>query len=55
MDTFSSLNNNGSTRVHTLHTKFSGHRFTGSVEEDFLNDFTIYRRGDHIGHVTWMV
>ena len=37
-----------------LHTKFRGNRSTGSGEEDFLTDFTMYGRGGHIGHVTQM-
>ena len=35
-----------------LHTKFRGNRPAGSGEEDFLWVFTIYGRGDHLGHVT---
>ena len=35
-----------------LHTKFQGHRPSGSGEEDFLRVFTIYGRGGHLGHVT---
>ena len=38
-----------------LHTNFQGHRAFGSGEEDFLRCFTIYRRGGHLGHVTWSV
>ena len=34
-----------------LHTKFHGNQPAGSGE-DFLWDFTIYGRGDHLGHVT---
>ena len=34
-----------------LHTKFRGNRPAGSGE-DFLRLFTIYGRGDHLGHVT---
>ena len=37
-----------------LHTKFRGNRPTGSGEEDFLVVFTIYGRGGHLGHVTWI-
>ena len=37
-----------------LHTKFRGNRPTSSGEEDFRRDFTIYGRGDHLGHVTQM-
>ena len=36
-----------------LHTKFQGHRLSGSGEEDFFNVFTIYGRRGHLGHVTW--
>ena len=36
-----------------LHTKFRGNRPTGSGE-DFLVFFTIYGRGGHLGHVTWI-
>ena len=32
-----------------LHTKFRENRPAGS-EEDFLRVFTIYGRGDHLGH-----
>ena len=35
-----------------LHTKFQGHRFIGSGEEDFFKVFTIYGHGGHVGHVT---
>ena len=35
-----------------LHTMFCGNRPAGSREEDFLGVFTIYGRGDHLGHVT---
>ena len=37
-----------------LHTKFCGNRPTGSGEEDFLQVLTIYGRGGHLGHVTWI-
>ena len=37
-----------------LHAKFRGNRPTGSGEEDFLRVFTIYGRGGHLGHVTWI-
>ena len=37
-----------------LHTKFCGNRPTGSGKEDFLVVFTIYGRGGHLGHVTWI-
>ena len=33
-----------------LHTKFHENRRAGSGEEDF----TIYGRGGHLGHVTWI-
>ena len=36
-----------------LHTKFRGNRPAGSGE-DFLVVFTIYGRGGHLGHVTWI-
>ena len=36
-----------------LHTKFCGNRPAGSGE-DFRMVFTIYGRGDHLGHVTQM-
>ena len=35
-----------------LHTKFHENRPAGSGEEDFLEVFTIYGRGGHLGHVT---
>ena len=35
-----------------LHTKFLGNQPAVSGEEDFLRVFTIYGRGDHLGHVT---
>ena len=37
-----------------LHTKFRGNRPTGSGKEDFGVAFTIYGRGGHLGHVTWI-
>ena len=37
-----------------LHIKFRENRPAGSGEEDFLRFFTIYGRGDHLGHVTQM-
>ena len=37
-----------------LYTKFRGNRPAGSGE-DFLNVFTIYRRGSHLGHVTSII
>ena len=37
------------------HTKFQGNRSFGSGEKKFLfKVFTIYGRGGHAGHVTWM-
>ena len=38
-----------------LHTKFQGHQFIGSGEEDFFKDFTIYGHGGHVGHVTQLI
>ena len=35
-----------------LHTKVQGNRPTGSREDGFLIDFTIYGHGSHICHVT---
>ena len=37
-----------------LHTKFRGNRPTGSGQENFRVVFTIYGRGGHLGHVTWI-
>ena len=37
-----------------LHTKFQGHRSTGSGEEDF-KVFTINGHGSHVGHVTQLI
>ena len=37
-----------------LHTKFRENRPVGSGE-DFLVVFTIYGRGGHLGHVTWIL
>ena len=38
-----------------LHVKFRGNRPTGSGQENFLVFFfTIYGRGGHLGHVTWI-
>ena len=34
------------------HTKFRENQPTGSREEDFIRDFTIYGHGGHLGHVT---
>ena len=38
--------------MQMLHTKFSENRPAGSGEDFFLMFFTIYVRGDHLGHVT---
>ena len=38
-----------------LHTKFRGNRPASSGEEDFRVVFTIYGRGGHLGHVTWIL
>ena len=38
-----------------LHTKFQGHQFIGSGEEDFFKVFTIYVHGGHLGHVTLLI
>ena len=38
-----------------LHAKFRGNRLAGSGEEDFLRVFTIYGRGGHTDHVTWII
>ena len=38
-----------------LHTKFQGHRSSGSGEEDFFKVFTIYGHGGHVGHVTQII
>ena len=37
------------------HTKFQGHRFIDSGEEDFLKVFTIYKHGGHVTHVTQLI
>ena len=37
-----------------LHTKFRENWPAGSGEEDFSVVFTIYGRGSHLGHVTWI-
>ena len=37
-----------------LHTKFHENRPAGSGEKDFWVVFTIYGRGGHLGHVTWI-
>ena len=37
-----------------LQAKFRENRPAGSGEEDFWRVFTIYGRGDHLGHVTQM-
>ena len=37
-----------------LHTKFRENRPAGSGEEGFLVVFTIYGRGGHLCHVTWI-
>ena len=36
------------------HAKFQDHRTFGSGE-DLFKVFTIYGRGDHLGHVTWTI
>ena len=38
-----------------LDTKFQGHRFVGSGEEDFFKVFTIYGHGGHVGYVTQFI
>ena len=38
-----------------VNTKFRGNRPAGSAEEDFCVVFTIYGRGGHLGHVTWIL
>ena len=38
-----------------LHTKFHENRPASSGEEDFLVVFTIYGRGGHLGHETWIL
>ena len=48
------LSNYDGLKYPMLHTKFRGNRPTGSGEEDFLVVFTIYGRGGHLGHVTWI-
>ena len=35
-----------------IHAKFQDNRTSGSGEEEFLNVFTIYGHGGHLGHVT---
>ena len=37
-----------------LHIRFRGNRPAGSGEDDCSMVFTIYGRGDHLGHVTQM-
>ena len=37
-----------------LHTKLHENRPAGSGEGDFSVVFTIYGRGAHLGHVTWI-
>ena len=38
-----------------LNTKFQGHRFIGSGEENFFEVFTIYGQGSHVGHVAQFI
>ena len=38
-----------------LHTMFHENRPANSGEEDFLMVITIYGRGGHLGHVTWIL
>ena len=38
-----------------LHSKLRKNRPAGSGEEDFRRVFTIYGRGGHLGHVTWII
>ena len=38
-----------------LNAKFQDHRTSCPGEEDFLQVFTIYGRGGHLGHVTWTI
>ena len=35
-----------------LHATFQDYRTSGSGEEVFLNAFTIYGRGEYLGHMT---
>ena len=37
-----------------LHTKFHENWPADSGEEDFCMVYTIYGRGGHLGHVTWI-
>ena len=37
------------------HPTFQDHRTSGSGEEDCQRFFIIYRRGGHLGHVTWTI
>ena len=38
-----------------VNAKFRGNRPAGSGKEDFCVVFTIYGRGGHLGHVTWIL
>ena len=38
-----------------LHTKFQGHWFIGSGEDDFFKGFNIYGHGGQAGHVTQLI
>ena len=38
-----------------LHAKFQDHRTSGFWRRRFLNVFTIYWHGGHLGHVTWTI
>ena len=35
-----------------LHNKFEGNRPSGSGEEEFKRDFTLFEHGGHFGHVS---
>ena len=38
-----------------LHKKFHQNEPSGYWKEDFKSDFTIYRHGSHLGHVTSII
>ena len=38
------------------HVKFQDNRISGSGKEDYkCFTYTVYRRGGHLGHVTWTI
>ena len=39
---------------HMLYTQFQGHQSYLVLEKKIFKVFTIYGRGGHVGHATWL-